>query len=166
MAYRMTLARELTEKGFTLQQHRDPRLFEVDGIPSELMEEFSKRSSQIKAYFENRGLAYDSAYAKQVALLTRRRKEAVPREELGEIWKERAAGHTLSAAITGRRPAPGSGQDGAVSDKKQLRRDVQNAINHLLEKDMSFTELELKKKRCGWGWDATVTRISMRKFSA
>lgn len=155
MAYRMTLARELTEKGFTLQQHRDPRLFEVDGIPSELMEEFSKRSSQIKAYFENRGLAYDSAYAKQVALLTRRRKEAVPREELGEIWKERAAGHTLSAAITGRRPAPGSGQDGAVSDKKQLRRDVQNAINHLLEKDMSFTELELKKEtmRLGLGRD-------------
>lgn len=167
MAYRMALARELTGLGFALQQHRDPRLFEVDGIPSELMEEFSKRSSQIKAYFEDRGLAYDSAYAKQVALLTRRRKEAVPREELGELWKERAAGHTLSAAITSRRPVPGTGQDDATSDKNQLRRDAQNAINHLLEKDMSFTELDLKKEtmRLGLGrtrysdLDAEVQRL-------
>lgn len=167
MAYRMALARELRERGFSLQQHRDPRLFEIEGIPDELMTEFSKRAGQIKAYFEDRGLPYDSAYAKQVALLTRRRKEAIPREELGAIWKERADGYALSAAITDRRALPGSGDGTAAADKKFLRRDVQNAISHLLEKDMSFTELELKKEtmRLGLGrtdyssLDAEIQRL-------
>jgi conjugative relaxase-like TrwC/TraI family protein len=164
MAYRMALARELQARGFTLQRHRDPRLFEIEGVPDELMSEFSKRAGQIKSYFEDRGLAYDSAYAKQVALLTRRRKEAVPREELGTIWKDRAAGHALSAAITDWRLPSRSGGE---TDKSLVRRDVQTAINHLLEKDMSFTELELKKEtmRLGLGHgsfaalDAEVQRL-------
>lgn len=142
MAYRMALARELQTRGFTLKQHNDPRFFEIDGIPDELMKDFSKRASQIHDYFEERGIPYDSAHAKQVALMTRRRKEAVSREELGEIWTERAKEYELSALITERTPAPGLGED----NKKLLRRDVQHAINHLLEKDMSFTELELMKE--------------------
>ncbi|MCH8500104.1 MAG: relaxase domain-containing protein [Marinobacter sp.] len=133
MAYRAALARELTGLGFQLEQHRDPRLFEVKGVPEALMTEFSKRAAQIQDYFDRRGLTYDSAYAKQVALATRRKKEHVPREELRELWRERAAPYSL---------ADGLHQSVGVPTGT-VKQDLLNAITHLQEGEMSFTELEL-----------------------
>lgn len=143
MAYRMALANRLTDLGFELKLHRDPRLWEIAGVPDSLMDEFSKRSSQIKKYFEDRGMPYDSAFAKQVALKTRKRKEAVSREELMAIWKERVEGHP----IPGRLLEMGRGmhrQEGTASTTTKAVRDaVASGINHLLETNMGFTDEEL-----------------------
>lgn len=150
MAYRMALARELTGLGFSLKQHRDPRLWEVEGVPDSLMAEFSKRASQIEQYFDSRGLPYDSALAKQVALRTRKRKEPVPREELSRIWKERSEGHALSANIRSRSVDPGAS---TKAPGKAVRKHAKNAVNHLLENDMGFSDLELQREvmRLGLG---------------
>jgi conjugative relaxase-like TrwC/TraI family protein len=144
MAYRMALATKMTELGFTLKQHRDPRLWEIEGVPDSLMDEFSKRSSQIKRYFEERGLPYDSAFAKQVALKTRRRKEAVPREELMAIWKERIEGHSVPEHLLEMGQGLHHQGGGNSTTAKTIRDAVTSGINHLLETNMGFTDEELE----------------------
>jgi len=92
--YRAELAAQLQALGFHTE--RDGDSFKVAGVPSSLIEEFSKRRQQIEAVLEEKG--YSSAKAAEVAALsTRAAKESVSREELFRQWQETALGHGFTA---------------------------------------------------------------------
>ena len=76
--YRQELAVNLQSLGYRLNRNeRDPTLFEIDGVPPELMDVFSKRSQQIAQYFKDKNIEYSPKLAKRIALLTRRSKETL-----------------------------------------------------------------------------------------
>jgi len=88
--YRAELAAQLQALGFHTE--RDGDSFKVAGVPSALIDEFSKRRQQIEAALEEKG--YSSAKAAEVAALsTRATKEPVSREELFRQWRETALEH-------------------------------------------------------------------------
>lgn len=88
--YRAELAAQMQAMGF--QTERDNDSFKVAGVPSGLVEEFSKRRQQIEAVLEEKG--YSSAKAAEVAALsTRTAKEAISREALFKQWQETALEH-------------------------------------------------------------------------
>lgn len=92
--YRAELAAQLQALGFHTE--RDGDSFRVAGVPSSLIEEFSKRRQQIEAVLEEKG--YSSAKAAEVAALsTRAAKESISREELFQRWQETALEHGFTA---------------------------------------------------------------------
>lgn len=83
--YRAELAALLRER-LGLGIERVKTWFEVEGVPEELVAEFSKRRHQIEEALESRGLAGVIA-SKEAALHTRSRKEHLPRETLIQAWQ-------------------------------------------------------------------------------
>ena len=133
--YRNELGRQLQDLGYTLnRQHGDKTLFEVDGIPPEMMEEFSKRTAQIKAYFKDNSLEYDPKLAKRIALLTRRKKETLSREELRNLWAITTDNYDIPKPLLSPKGMPGK----AVPTKQVL----DQAIAHLSERNSAFTRKE------------------------
>jgi conjugative relaxase-like TrwC/TraI family protein len=143
--YRANLARELTRRGFSLMPNaNDPSLFEVAGVPEVMIRRFSKRAEQIRTFIEERDMAYAPELAKRVALITRKRKQEVPRDELRRLWREEVQdlsfglGHVPRKVVLTDSEVPGSSP--AVSGVRSL---FNQAISHLLERDMGFTETAL-----------------------
>jgi conjugative relaxase-like TrwC/TraI family protein len=93
--FRASLAAWL-EKDLGLPIRRQGTSFEIDGIPKALLDRLSTRSHQIQEELAATG-ATDAKSAKRAALVTRRRKTQVPREELFRKWRAQAAGFDLSA---------------------------------------------------------------------
>lgn len=150
--YRSALAVYLKEAGYRLRNHRDPRFFEIDGVPEELIRDFSTRSQDIERWFEDRGLDYDPAIAKAVALITRKSKKSMDRETLRAVWRELAQGHTVDLhALKHSQPSDPGERDRPADEVLDLRsgqlakKAVQQAVRHLSEREMGFTEEELKK---------------------
>lgn len=84
--YRAQLASEL-ETRLSLGVERVGRCFEVQGVSSVLLREFSKRRAEIEKALE--GYGYDSPKAAAMATLTTRQgKEHAPREALFAGWQE------------------------------------------------------------------------------
>src|SRR5690606_6752501 len=72
MEYQSALAKLLKEAGYNIIPHpKDPRFFEIGGVPQTLIEACSSRSKQIEQWFKDRGVEYNPALAKAVALITR-----------------------------------------------------------------------------------------------
>lgn len=88
--YRAELASRMQTLGF--QVERDADSFQIAGVPTLLVEEFSKRRQQIEAILEENG--YSSAKAAEVAALaSRTTKEIIHRDELFKRWHEAAIEH-------------------------------------------------------------------------
>ena len=88
LLYRHHLANSLKEAGFSLRMTGDG-LFEIDGVPEEVLREFSKRRENIEELMDEKG--WDGAKAaSHAALLTRQNKEEHNIEKLKSDWKERA----------------------------------------------------------------------------
>lgn len=88
LLYRHHLANSLKEAGFSLRMTGDG-LFEIDGVPEEVLREFSKRRESIEELMDEKG--WDGAKAaSHAALLTRQNKEEHNIEKLKNNWKERA----------------------------------------------------------------------------
>lgn len=103
--YRAALAMYLRQAGFALvQHHKDPRFFEIAGVPQSLIDAFSSRSAQIEQWFQDREIAYDPVLAKTVALITRKSKETLPRDALRALWLDLAKDHPFNLADTRDRP--------------------------------------------------------------
>ncbi|MBS1054754.1 MobF family relaxase [Gluconobacter kondonii] len=86
--YRLKLAEEL-EKTLGVSISKDGRNFEVDGIPSKVCENFSKRVEDIKRLADERGIdkSTNRVAAEFMALETRGKKSELPtRDELKERW--------------------------------------------------------------------------------
>lgn len=153
MVYRSALAIELHKLAYTLRQHHaSPEFFEVEGVPQAMIDNASQRAEQIRAYFKDKSIAYDPKLAKQIALITRKAKKSIDREELLEAWHTRFDKFTVE-------PAPHRSLKDSTSvtshDPKSLRRIVRRSIRHLLEKDMSFKEADLYK---------SVMKVGMGKY--
>lgn len=134
--YRQILANNLTQLGYKLRYDiQDKTLFEIDGISKDLINDFSERRNQIHQYFEDNNLLYDTTTAKQVALLTRRKKKDVDRVELQNIWEEKASKYPLPDNLKHR-------QEKALP-LTSLNTVLDQAINHLSERNAAFTKEDL-----------------------
>ena len=91
--YRQHLAAEASRLGYTIVQGKGS-LFELKGVSREVIEEFSKRSEQIKDGLDKRGKTRETATAQEKAVVTldtRERKRDVDRSKLADHWRDRAA---------------------------------------------------------------------------
>lgn len=95
--YRNELAHHLRELGYGIDH--DPRtgLFEIEGVPAELIRAFSRRSEQIDAHADEHGLTGQAARRKSF-YETRPPKAKVGLEVLHGQWAERSMGHQLPEA--------------------------------------------------------------------
>ena len=90
LIYRHHLANQLKEAGFVLRITGNG-LFEIDGIPEEVLREFSRRRGDIERYLEEQG--WTGAKSAAVAtLLTRQGKEEHDMDVLEADWQQRAKG--------------------------------------------------------------------------
>lgn len=91
--YRQELALKVRELGYEIETGKDS-LFEIKGVPAEVMTAFSTRSAEIDAALAERGTSRDTASAveKQVATLdTRQAKVATDHTSLVADWRETAS---------------------------------------------------------------------------
>lgn len=92
--YRSELAANLKEHGYQIESD-SKGLFEIKGVPSELMAEFSKRSEQIQQRFdelkEQHPSRNEAELKAQAALETRKVKDEPSPDELKRQWSERTS---------------------------------------------------------------------------
>lgn len=90
--YRNELAHELRRSGFSVDF--DPRrgLFEIAGVPGDLIRDMSQRAEQIDAHAAEHGLTGQAARRRSF-YQTRRAKAKTSLEDLGERWGARASEH-------------------------------------------------------------------------
>lgn len=86
LIYRQELGRELAERlGFGLV--REKTWLQIDGVPGELCDAFSKRRAEVLEHLDKMGKT-DAASAAAAAKATRSAKEMTPRETLFAEWAE------------------------------------------------------------------------------
>ena len=98
--YKAELAQELRAMGYGLVMTKDG--FEIEGVSSDLMAEFSQRRQQIDAALAAKGLDREtaSAEARQAANLdTRNSKKSYDREALSRWWNDRLDFHARTNGI-------------------------------------------------------------------
>lgn len=88
LIYRQYLANRLKEANFPLRLSGDG-LFEIDGIPEKVLQEFSRRREDIERHMEEKGWS-GAKSASAATLLTRKNKEEYDITVLEKDWKERA----------------------------------------------------------------------------
>jgi conjugative transfer relaxase protein TraI len=88
LIYRQHLANQLKEAGFHLRLSGDG-LFEIDGVPEKVLQEFSRRREDIERHMDEKGWS-GAKSASAATLLTRHNKEEQAIEFLEEDWKQRA----------------------------------------------------------------------------
>lgn len=90
--YRNDLARGLRELGYEIDY--DPRsgLFEIRGVPKDLIQRFSQRAEQIDAHAKEHGLE-GQAERRQSFYATRPKKETISLEGLHRQWLQRSGRH-------------------------------------------------------------------------
>ncbi len=91
MIYRAELAKGLTEMGFELETVNKHGLFEIKGVPKEVLETFSKRRQQIEAMVKEKEFHSLEAHNK-ATLATRKAKTQTDRETLLTTWEEELKG--------------------------------------------------------------------------
>jgi ATP-dependent exoDNAse (exonuclease V) alpha subunit len=137
--YRAELAARVQALGYAIDKtHADGR-FEIAAVPAELREIFQARRDQITAAMDQRGLttAEDAA---EMALRTRKAKQAQPREKLLAQWTEKAhaAGFDLAEMVSTARAA------GAVQKAPlDAPAAVSAAVDRLAESEAVFRHAEL-----------------------
>lgn len=117
--YRNELAHELRGLGFDIDF--DPRtgLFEIGGVPRELIAAMSQRAEQIEVHAREHGLAGQAARRKSF-YETRRAKERLGLGDLGDRWKHRAEPCSVALAVTLSAAARSEGQE--ISTKPTIAR--------------------------------------------
>lgn len=136
--YRNELAHDLRALGYAIDT--DPRtgLFEVRGVPHELITAMSQRAAQIEAHAKKHGLEGQAARRKSF-YETRGPKEKVALSALHDRWTSRAAGH--AETLVGVRaqaerndgqlapPVPGTAQRAMLFGIRQA--ETREAVNNL-----------------------------------
>jgi len=140
--YRRCLARELESLGHQIEVTREKDfLFEIKGVPQELIDHHSKRRKEILNHLDKLGLS--SAKAASIASLETRPKKLNPnRAELKEEWKDIAQSFNFNgpdfisstkAQIKGINPT-----DPAVNNKEKNLEAIDHVIRILSEREASF----------------------------
>jgi conjugative relaxase-like TrwC/TraI family protein len=86
--YRRTLFEGLKTLGFDLRESNVlDEVYEIAGVPDEMIMAYSGREKQIKEYLKEHNIPYSSIAAKRASLLTRKVKENIAGEELHKRWQ-------------------------------------------------------------------------------
>jgi conjugative relaxase-like TrwC/TraI family protein len=148
--YRAELAREVRALGYQIRLTGKNGGFELAHITPEQIRAFSKRSAQIEASLEQRGLDREAATSKQLereTLATRRPKRNVDRASLGEHWRAKAVELGIERRPLALEPHP----------KTRIPREstplgaVDYAIEHLTERQAAVTENQVVQTALGAG---------------
>lgn len=137
--YRTELASQL-ERRLAVRIVRGVKdTFEIEGIPKDLIEEFSKRRTAIEEAMEKEG-ARGAARAAHFTLTTREEKEHVAREILFEKWQETGREHGFSVGQV-------MGQGRGLSSKEVEKESaVEKAVSRITESQAYFTEKDLVRR--------------------
>ena len=141
--FRAKLSKELAKIGLSSYRPRDKRnrtksWFELDVIPKRLIEEFSKRSGQIKAWLKKKGLS--GAKAKERAALgTRQSKEEIKRVDLLGKWQEVAAELGFDASELNQLKSK------VVKPACQIEEVIRKAAKTITEQKARFSDIEFLK---------------------
>ncbi|HAU1150812.1 TPA: conjugative relaxase [Legionella pneumophila] len=160
LIYRQHLANQLKEAGFHLRLSGDG-LFEIDGVPEGVLQEFSRRREDIERLLEDKGWS-GAKSASAATMLTRHNKEEQAIELLEEDWKQRAQelGFDAKAFIQNRHQLRSPSwfldvkekllalvrknkQNQSSSEMDAARACVQVSIETLSQRTSVFTEREL-----------------------
>lgn len=136
--YRSYLAHSLTQElGYELTPKKDG-LYEIKGVPLELIDTMSSRSKEIDRIATEKGYE-DAKGREQAALMTRTAKKNASNKSLNERWQEQSKEHDLTSLIpTGRQLT----QEQAEADPAMIaaRHDVELAIKHLTTYEAVITK--------------------------
>ena len=141
LLYQNELARNIKKLGYGIEL-KFGGTFEIEGVSSKLIGEFSQRRKQILKYIEINQLDYSADSAQKAALRTRAIKKDVDRQALYDGWR----------AITDAYPPlrnypeevtsdslPGDSLEVVIKNPENLRKLVRKTVHHIAEKDMSFS---------------------------
>jgi conjugative relaxase-like TrwC/TraI family protein len=120
----------MRELGYNLVPSRNG-FYRVEGLPSSVTQNFSKRSAQIEQEIARRGLAKGSKLAKEVTLKTRQHKiKGLSKEDLAREWKAALAPKDWEAVERVRAGAT------APLPKEGIRNDktLKDAVDHCFER--------------------------------
>ncbi len=140
--YRSALAENLQDLGYQTKP-LDKGLFDIKGVPQELVDTFSKRREEIEQALKDKNYEQTAVASSLAALATRSAKKPAERAELRAAWDAEVKslginlGKELSAAS--RNPAP-------TQDAKDARvtEAVDFAVAHLSERAAVYSEKDLK----------------------
>ena len=94
--YRNELSLRLAQLGFGIET-RSKGLFEIAGISQELLDEYSTRSKQISQAMKDLQQKYpemnEAKLREMAAIMTRRKKETLSKEDLQKDWQKRLSSH-------------------------------------------------------------------------
>jgi len=89
--YHAELAANIKQLGYGIEAKGDRAVFELCGIPDDLMEHWSKRTKQVESALEEMGAdSSDHTVKKHASLSSRKKKGAINRTELFEQWLNEA----------------------------------------------------------------------------
>ena len=121
--FRSELAKELTAIGFSCyrpqRNGKEASWFEIDAVPQEMLDAFSKRRKEIKTWLEERGLSGAKA-AERAANKTKHAKTEIVRDDLLVAWKD--AGEQLG--YRGRSHTP----DGLLKPEVNTKADRKSVV--------------------------------------
>ena len=145
--FRAELSKQLRAVGLRSYRPLNPRgnpvsWFELDAVPQELVDHFSKRRKQIEAWLDQKG-AYGAKAAEQAAKLTRENKENWNRDELVTAWQETGREFGFRAEIL---EAAAQGRAAVDNDGSELHRVVNEALQTITNEKSRFSKLELLRR--------------------
>ena len=152
--YRQELAHAAVKLGYEVEFKKDS-LFELKGVPQEMVEHFSRRSAQVEAQLAERGKTRETATAeeKQIAALgSRKSKAEVDRSELAALWRERATtcGADALTKVIGQAIAsaaePGRARSLKFDADLSAKAAVTFASAKLGERDAVFSAIDLQRE--------------------
>lgn len=154
--YHSNLAYELRKQGFEIVMVEkgdkgQKNLFEIHGVPDNVMKEFSKRREQIVEAVNKKKAEYgisdsakvSSAFFQAAAYETRSDKEDIAREDIFELWRE--CGEELGFSENQVRELY-ENQSRLFMEKESVIKNAWETINELHETKSYFTEPELLTK--------------------
>lgn len=141
--YKNELAHDLEKGGYSVEWDKKGN-FEITGYSKENIESFSKRSEEIKGALAEHGLNKDTAShaARQIAALDTRQDKDHPEnaESHRAKWQAEAAAEGVKQAEHGKPK-----QRTTEAHQQSASEAVQAGINHLTEREMAFSDINLWK---------------------
>ncbi|PUE56452.1 hypothetical protein B9Z44_14495 [Limnohabitans curvus] len=151
--YKAVLLQEIKRAGYEVEFSKNGRDFEIKGLSKEHLEVFSGRSQQIYDAIKERG--YDPeeaswAMRQAAALDTRSKKQELPSGVLQEVWTQQAQAKEMNLeGLVGESKERAANANPAAMREEEKRLSVlavSEAIEHLSEREQSFTVAQLEKE--------------------
>lgn len=151
--YKAALLQEVRRAGYEVEFSKNGRDFEIKGLTQEQLEVFSGRSQQIFEAIRARGYEPEEAswaMRQAAALDTRSKKQELPAGVLQEVWTQQAEAKemNLEGLVSESKERAANANPAAVreEEKRLATLAVSEAIEHLSEREQSFTVAQLEKE--------------------